>query len=289
MESAPPANEILYSGDVPMVLKHPDREDRHATLTVEMSYGVTQPRNQRVLHVQLTDEANAYLLYTLDISEDEFHALKTEQSLLVDFHTFPSKLVELLRQCQAAANDEHPKFVAVLSTGGAPPGPSASAHILPLGTSGAVTAGGGSFVSSHQSSALSTLAVTTGHTAPTLTVTEINPFRQLCHLSLRFVAGNDQAVKTCALPLPATFTLNDARLNFAAPRPRSPGSDCAGTWRTDWLITRRSLRLRVTSLRCAHASFPRRRSTPRHRLSGCAPPTRCMPERLPRYRLATPI
>jgi hypothetical protein len=56
MESAPPASETLYSGDVPMVLKHPDREDRHGTLTVEMSYGITQPRNQRVLHVQLTDE-----------------------------------------------------------------------------------------------------------------------------------------------------------------------------------------------------------------------------------------
>jgi hypothetical protein len=56
MESAPPASETLYSGDVPMLLKHHDREDRHGTLTVEMSYGVTQPRNQRVLHVQLTDE-----------------------------------------------------------------------------------------------------------------------------------------------------------------------------------------------------------------------------------------
>ena len=42
----------------------------------------------------MTDESDAYLLYTLDISEDDFHLLKTEQSILVDFPTFPSKFVE---------------------------------------------------------------------------------------------------------------------------------------------------------------------------------------------------
>ena len=34
---------------------------------------------QRVLNLQLTDEADAYLLYSLHLSEDDFHALKTEQ------------------------------------------------------------------------------------------------------------------------------------------------------------------------------------------------------------------
>ena len=141
---------------------------------------------QRVLHLQLTDEADAYLLYSLHLSEDDFHALKTEQvpraackpaasaapppsaakpspqspplpspppprlppsppppaafplprppctaagaltaalrpprrqSLLVDFATFPGKLVELLRQCQACAAEEQPRFVAELSVG----------------------------------------------------------------------------------------------------------------------------------------------------------------------------
>ena len=141
--------EHIYTGEVPAVLQHPEREDRTTSLTVAITYTVGA-RNQRVLHVQVTDESDAYLLYTLNISEDDFHALKTEQSILVDFATFPSKLVELLRQCQAAAEEEHPKFVAQLSS-----------------VSG----------------------------APVFTVTETNPFRQLCHLALRLVAGNDAAIK----------------------------------------------------------------------------------------------
>ena len=151
LESAPPPTDPVYSGEVPVVLKLPDREDRNTTLTVDMVYSTTQPRNQKVLQIQLTDEADSYLLYTLDISEDEFHTIKTDQSILVDFPTFPSKFVELLRQCQAAAvSDEHPRFVASLS--------------CLCGT-------------------------------PMFNVTESNPFRQLTHLSLRFVAGNDAAIK----------------------------------------------------------------------------------------------
>ena len=144
------AHEEIYHGRVPVVLKHLDREDRSTTLTVSMSYTTGQPRNQKVLHMQLTDESDAFLLYTLDISEDDFHQLKLEQSIVVDFPTFPGKFVELLRLCQTASGEDHPRFVLVLAT-----------------SSG----------------------------TPVLTVTETNPFRQLAHLSLRFVAGNDAAIK----------------------------------------------------------------------------------------------
>ena len=166
-ESAPPPTDPVYSGEVPVILKLPEREDRHSTLTVDIVYSTTQPRNQKVLQIQLTDESDSYLLYTLDISEDEFHTIKTDQSILVDFPTFPSKFVELLRQCQAsAASEEHPRFVASLS--------------CLCGT-------------------------------PTFNVTESNPFRQLTHLSLRFVAGNDAAIKRHLAGRLADFKVSAAR------------------------------------------------------------------------------
>ena len=56
LASAAPTTESIYTGIVPVVLKHADREDRATTLTVALAYGVAQPRNQKVLHVQLTDE-----------------------------------------------------------------------------------------------------------------------------------------------------------------------------------------------------------------------------------------
>ena len=170
-ESAPPPTDPVYSGEVPVVLKLPEREDRRSTLTVDIVYSTTQPRNQKVLQIQLTDESDAYLLYTLDISEDEFHTIKTDQSILVDFPTFPSKFVELLRQCQAsAASEEPPRFVASLS--------------CLCGT-------------------------------PTFNVTESNPFRQLTHLSLRFVAGNDAAIKRHL-----AGRLADFKVGRPSPRPR---------------------------------------------------------------------
>jgi spindle assembly abnormal protein 6 len=143
-------HEDIFHGAVPVILKSADREDRSSSLTVAITHSTGQPRNQRVLRVQLTDESDAFLLYTLEISEDDFHSLKTEQNILVDFLTFPSKVIELLRQCQSSAAEDHPRFVAVLST---------------------------------QSG------------QPMLTITETNPFRQLAHLALRFVAGNDAAIK----------------------------------------------------------------------------------------------
>ena len=142
--------EPLYTGVVPVVVRCDEHDDVRTTLTIEMAYGTTQPRHQRVLQVQLTDESNPFLLYNLDISEDDFHVLKTDQCILVDFHTFPTKLVELLCHCQAAAEEESPRFIADLST-----------------RSG----------------------------APIFTVTETNQFRQLAHIALKFVAGNDAAIK----------------------------------------------------------------------------------------------
>ena len=117
--------------------------------------------------MQLTDESDSFLLYTLDISEDEFHALKAEQSILVDFPTFPLKLVELLRHCQAAHAEENPRFVATLSTLGG---------------------------------------------APVFALTEINTFRQVTHLSLRFVAGNDGAIKKYLAGRVADFKTDIAAL-----------------------------------------------------------------------------
>jgi hypothetical protein len=42
-------HEDVYSGAVPVVLKHAEREDRQTTLTVAMTYTTGQPRNQKVL------------------------------------------------------------------------------------------------------------------------------------------------------------------------------------------------------------------------------------------------
>ena len=58
----------------------------------------------------LSSEADAQFLHTLEVSEDEFQALKAQQGILVDFGGFPGKVVSLLRKCSAARAEQPTRF-----------------------------------------------------------------------------------------------------------------------------------------------------------------------------------
>ena len=55
---------------------------------------------QHVLRIEVTDDPNdPFFLHILQVTEGEFFRLKQDQTLLVDFHTFPIHLMELLNCC----------------------------------------------------------------------------------------------------------------------------------------------------------------------------------------------
>lgn len=60
--------------------------------------------------MELTQEQDPLFLYCLSVGEEEFHHLKTEQTLLVDFGSFPGKVVELLQLCIENQALEYPKY-----------------------------------------------------------------------------------------------------------------------------------------------------------------------------------
>lgn len=124
------------------------------------------------------------------MGEDDYHQLKHDQCLRVDFNSFPRKFIELLQSCRG--------------TGGCDslaPNPEA-------GNSGTCGDGGGRTddARSTRGVALSAEAarpsflarletlVTGGFSV--FSLVETNPFKELTHLSLRFMAGNDAAIKT---------------------------------------------------------------------------------------------
>jgi len=45
----------------------------------------------------------------MEIGEQEFHIIKTEQSLLIDFQQFPSMFMELIELCKEFDNQVNPK------------------------------------------------------------------------------------------------------------------------------------------------------------------------------------
>ena len=119
-------DEVLYEEVVPVRLSCQTRDDKVGELTVKITMHTPQsPQNtdvQRMLCLKFTDEADPYFLYTLEVNEGDFQHLKKDQQLLVDFSTFPTKMVDYLNQCIACAQQESPKFVALLDAGaeGAP-------------------------------------------------------------------------------------------------------------------------------------------------------------------------
>lgn len=103
---------------VPLRIRESSREERSAPVKVSISIDPDSSAvsRQQQMNFQLTDESDPFFLYTLRVSEEEFQVLKLDQSILVDFSEFPSKFIELLQSCVAAADEESPKFTAGLSS-----------------------------------------------------------------------------------------------------------------------------------------------------------------------------
>ena len=100
----------------------------------------------------------------LDIGENDFSNLKREQSLLVDFNIFPSKIIELLEHCSPNVKSHS----------------QSSIHGVHLASTQDMS-----------SSFIVKLDATTG----VLSIVETNLFKQLTHISLQMRPGNDAAVK----------------------------------------------------------------------------------------------
>eukprot|EP00397_Hematodinium_sp_SG-2012_P012634 GEMP01012810.1.p1 GENE.GEMP01012810.1~~GEMP01012810.1.p1 ORF type:complete len:625 (+),score=132.32 GEMP01012810.1:75-1949(+) len=81
---------------LPVRLKALDRGEKTLDLCLTMKRE-TSPTLHQLLHIEITDETDAFFLFTLTLGESDFHALKSEQRLLVDFQTFPEKFLEMLQ------------------------------------------------------------------------------------------------------------------------------------------------------------------------------------------------
>jgi len=116
-EKLEPFTRPLFEGNVPVNIREVERESRQAILHIKISIYTVGPQRHQSLRIELTDESDPFFLYAMDCGETEFHILKTEQNLLVDFQTFPDKFIELLNLCGMNDNQmitSSPKFLCVL-------------------------------------------------------------------------------------------------------------------------------------------------------------------------------
>ncbi|ORX58519.1 hypothetical protein BCR36DRAFT_457362 [Piromyces finnis] len=128
MESAASTIDVIYCKKVPLIIKRTtilnpnsnkivnvdDQEKKNSGIYFQLSYTDRNNGRVKVLNIQITDPEDPFFLYTLEIGEDDFHVLKNEQNLLVDFQQFPISFTQLLDECINSKFDDSPKFVAKL-------------------------------------------------------------------------------------------------------------------------------------------------------------------------------
>mmetsp|Transcript_74720 Transcript_74720/g.207754 ORF Transcript_74720/g.207754 Transcript_74720/m.207754 type:complete len:682 (+) Transcript_74720:159-2204(+) len=166
---------VIFSEVVSMHVKPAGRDEFMASITVRLRPdNATHPRN---LLLELTDESDFLFYHSLVLGEGDFHALKAEQRLRVDFQGFPSQLVELLRRCMV----ESSSGCGVDSDG--PARGSAS-------TAGDAYSGGAT-----GSSKMLAHLDCTSHGDSLFSIVESNLFRELTHIALRLRQGTDEVVK----------------------------------------------------------------------------------------------
>lgn len=149
----------LFKEVVAVQIKPLGRDAFQASLTVRLR--PDDPAHPRSLLVEVTDEADLLFYHSLIIDEGDFHAIKADQRIRVDFQTFPSQVAELLRRCCATPDTE-----GVNSNSPADGGLRmlACLECSPAGES-------------------------------VLSIVEANQFRELTHIALKLRKGSDEVVK----------------------------------------------------------------------------------------------
>ena len=102
--------------NVPVRIRSLDREEKYSLLHIAVSMSNVSGSHHQVLVIEVTDESDPFFLYALECGESDFHAIKQEQAILVDFLTFPHKLIELLQVCTKKSDDSQ-KFICTLDKG----------------------------------------------------------------------------------------------------------------------------------------------------------------------------
>jgi len=157
--------QLLYENVIPVRCVSTNRDDKTSNLSIAISLHSPQSQTassgQKVLTMELTDESDPFFLYTMEVGETEYHVLKKQQSLLVDFASFPANFNEYLDQCVSAAQpnqqgklSSQPKFIAVLTKSSVSP------------------------------------------TEAVFSIMETNQFKHLQHIALQFRSANDEQLQT---------------------------------------------------------------------------------------------
>lgn len=99
-------DEVIFSRQLRVIITNASNTSRHhhIELIIERQAEV----RSSCYHLRLTDPSDFFFLYTATIDEREFHQLKQDQQLTIDYATFSAVLIELLNECSDQEGAEQP-------------------------------------------------------------------------------------------------------------------------------------------------------------------------------------
>ena len=71
------------------------------------------PGALQTLRLSLSSEDDLLFLHTLEVNEEDFQTLKADQGILVDFTSFPQKVVSLLQKCLDCKDETQPRYAGL--------------------------------------------------------------------------------------------------------------------------------------------------------------------------------
>ncbi|XP_063692714.1 spindle assembly abnormal protein 6 homolog [Bolinopsis microptera] len=92
--------DVLFETSILTWVEESSNNKFRQPITICISYSSNNTGQRKDLNIRATNPENAFMLYNLKLNEDDYHNLKTQQGLLIDFPSFPAKFVELLRACE---------------------------------------------------------------------------------------------------------------------------------------------------------------------------------------------
>lgn len=108
----------IYQKTVPIKMKDINRGEWKADIIVKIKSKTDTNLQKNTLVLELTEEENPLFLYTWEIGETEFHSIRQDQQIRVEFHKLAEYLAELLNSCIKShqGHEQNSTYECLLST-----------------------------------------------------------------------------------------------------------------------------------------------------------------------------
>jgi spindle assembly abnormal protein 6 len=180
---------------VPVRIKSDDKDDWIRDLKFTMQSSISNS-NKQTFTLNITDNNDPLFLYLLEITESEFHTIKQEQSLLIEFQQFPNKFYEMLEMSSIFPNNNNN-------------------NINNMNNNSKLDDININLNLNLNKTIIGNYVCILHHTNPTdalLIIQEITQFRQLNHLILKVKSANDTILKKYLSDLVKDYKLKTEKL-----------------------------------------------------------------------------